>query len=84
MILLLWKGGSDCRIELALRLAAVRMVVKPSDHCDLLVFGLVVWVYGSPVSEGLLFSWVLLILMRVLKREHRGLPPRRAIIDIMI
>jgi hypothetical protein len=28
------KGGSDCRIELALRLAAVRMVVKPSDHCD--------------------------------------------------
>lgn len=53
--LLLRKGGSDCRIELALRLAAVKMVVKPSDHCDLLVFGLVVWVYGSPVSEGLFF-----------------------------
>ena len=53
LLLMLRKGGSDCRIELALRLAAARMVVKPSDHCDLLVFGLVVWVYGSPVSEGL-------------------------------
>lgn len=34
LLLMFEKGGSDCRIELALRLAAVRMVVKPSDHCD--------------------------------------------------
>lgn len=44
LLLMFEKGGSDCRIGLALRLAAVRMADKPSDHCDLLVFGLVVWV----------------------------------------